>query len=169
MEPPGVSGLTSASSEDEDAIEHFRRLLRLFPKGFALAITDTFSPQGKRRVLWSNKAFQKFFGYSKEEVGQLDPQHYWTVPQQERTRWLELVIQQGYVEDFRVTLKTKQGHSFVGYGNAVIVHHGQRAYLMCNVCHMLEESQAFNHERKPLLERVTSPQRGGLIPKSHKI
>ncbi|MHA2496697.1 MAG: PAS domain S-box protein [Candidatus Hodarchaeales archaeon] len=140
--------MPTVSNEDEDAIEHFRRLFRQFPKGFALAITDTFSPHGNRRVLWSNKAFQKFFGYSKEEVCQLDPQHFWNLPQQERTRWLEVVIQQGFVEDFRVTLKTKQGQSFVGYGNAVIVHHGQRAYLMCNVCHTLEESQAFNRERK---------------------
>ncbi|MFW9917152.1 MAG: PAS domain-containing protein [Candidatus Thorarchaeota archaeon] len=139
--------MTIISRDDEEAEEYYRELTSLFPKEFALAIADTFSPLGKSRGLWCNKAWEELFGYSREEICLIDPRELF-VNLTDRDKWLELLLDQGFVENFKAPLKTKQGDTFIGYGNGILQLYRNATYLIANVSRSLEESHAFNHRRK---------------------
>ncbi|MHA2270714.1 MAG: PAS domain S-box protein [Candidatus Hodarchaeales archaeon] len=133
--------------KDEEAADFFKELLSLFPASYPMAVGDTFSPFGKSRILWTTKAFQKLLGYTKEELCLANPRMF-LVDLKERDKWLEILVDQGYTENFEVHVKHKTGKKFAVYASGTIIYYMKATYLVVCFCRTLEESKEFNKQKK---------------------
>ena len=62
------------------------------------------------KVVDTNQAWRKLFGYTKEEIASIKAVALWQWPE-ERKKWIKEVETQGFVEDYPFTARTSQGES----------------------------------------------------------
>jgi len=80
------------------------------------------------KIIEANKALQKFFGYSEEELKKMDPRELYRNPD-EREHFLEALRKNGYVRNYEVEYVRKDGSIVIGNEYAVLVKEGEEEYI----------------------------------------
>jgi PAS domain S-box-containing protein len=81
--------------------ERYRALFEAAPSGIAVSLRDG-------QVLMINDAMKRLFGYTKEELSQLDASSYYG-DVEDRERLFKLLEKDGFVRDFEVAMRPKNG------------------------------------------------------------
>ncbi len=136
----------------EMALRESEGRFRAFTETSSLAVGVS-SPDGK--FLYVNKAYEKLFGFTQEELNHLNASELWRNPE-DRRKMMDAVGSKGFLMDHEVELKRKDGTPFWAMLSVNSVDYGGSQATMASVYDITERKKAEQAlaERTAKLEEI---------------
>ena len=93
------------------------------------------------KFLYVNKAYEKLFGYTHKELNHLNASEFWRNPE-DRRKMIDLVKSKGFLMDYEVELKRKDGTPFWAMLSVNPVEYGGNQAIMASVYDITSRKQA---------------------------
>ena len=122
----------------EEALRASEGRFRALTETSSLAVGVS-SSDGK--FLYVNRAYEKLFGYTQKELDHLDASELWRTPE-DRRRMLEDIRSKGFLIDYEVELKRKNGTPFWAMLSVNSVDYGGDQAIMASVYDITERKKA---------------------------
>jgi len=134
----GISTDVTKRKEVEDALRgsegRFRALTETSPLAIGVSSSD-----GK--FLYINKAYEELFGYSQKELNHLNASELWCNPEGRR-KMIDLVKSKGFLMDYEVELKRKDGTPLWAMLSVNPVDYGGNQAIMASVYDVTSRNRA---------------------------
>ena len=121
----------------EEALRESEGRFRALTETSSLAVGVS-SSDGK--FLYVNKAYEKLFGYTQKELNHLNASELWRNPE-DRRNMIDAVRSKGFLMDYEVELKRKDGTPFWAMLSVNSVDYGGNQAIMASVYDITERKQ----------------------------
>jgi PAS domain S-box-containing protein len=134
----GISTDVSESKRAEEALRESEGRFRVLTENSSLAFGVS-SSDGK--FFYINKAYEKLFGLTQEELNHLDASELWRNPE-DRRKMIDAVRSKGFLLDYEVELKRKDGTPFWAMLSVNSVDYDGNQAIMASVYDITERRRA---------------------------
>jgi len=141
----GISADVSGRKQAEEMLRESEEALRE-SEGRFRALTETSSlavgvSSSDGKFLYANKAYEKLFGYTREELNHLNASELWRNTE-ERRKMTDAVRSKGFLMDYEVELNRKDGKPFWAMLSVNSVDYGGNQAIMASVYDITERKKA---------------------------